>query len=283
MPRWQRGDEGWLDALPGLVVEHCARWDLRLAEGEVRHGSNSLVVMVYRGDTPLALRLTPPQEPVSDQATALRFWAGRGTVQLVDADVPAGVMLLERLDATQTLADLPLSAAVPLIAAMMTRLAVPAPPEAPGTAALVSARSAELEEDWCALGRPFARSVLDAALGVADRLSGSPAGAAVNGDLHYEQVLGGHRERWLVVDPVLLRGDIEYDLARVLWTRLDEMRTEADIRHWLDVVVSHARLQPEHAHAWAVFRTVDYWLWGLRNGLTEDPQRCRRLVAALLG
>jgi streptomycin 6-kinase len=26
---------------------------------------------------------------------------------------------------------------------------------------------------------------------------------------------------------------------------------------------------------------VDYWLWGLENGLTEDPERCRRLLASL--
>jgi len=29
-----------------------------------------------------------------------------------------------------------------------------------------------------------------------------------------------------------------------------------------------------------VFRAVDYWLWGLDAGLTEDPLRCRRLVEA---
>jgi hypothetical protein len=32
-----------------------------------------------------------------------------------------------------------------------------------------------------------------------------------------------------------------------------------------------------------VFRAVDYWLWGLHHGLTEDPGRCHRLLASFSG
>ncbi|WP_261808291.1 hypothetical protein [Nonomuraea sp. C10] len=32
------------------------------------------------------------------------------------------------------------------------------------------------------------------------------------------------------------------------------------------------------AYAWAVLRSVEYWLWGLGAGLTEDPVRCARIV-----
>jgi streptomycin 6-kinase len=53
---------------------------------------------------------------------------------------------------------------------------------------------------------------------------------AVSGGLHSGQVLRGSREPWLTVDPLLLRGDIEYELARVLWTRIDEMADSAGIR-----------------------------------------------------
>ena len=69
--------------------------------------------------------------------------------------------------------------------------------------------------------------------------------------------------------------------ARVLWTRLDEMPDVPAIRHWVDVVVDAADLERDRALAWARFRTVDYWLWGLSYGLTEDPARCARLAAAL--
>lgn len=93
-------------------------------------------------------------------------------------------------------------------------------------------------------------------------------------------MLAGARERWLTVDPVLLRGDIEYDLARVLWTRLDEMTDSEIVRHF-DTAVREAGLDRRRARDWAIFRTVDYWLWGLSVGLTEDPLRCARLLEAL--
>ena len=89
----------------------------------------------------------------------------------------------------------------------------------------------------------------------------------------------GSREPWLTVDPILLRGDIEYDLARILWTRLDEI---GDIVAHFDIVVRSAGLDRDRARDWVVFRTVDYWLWGLRAGLTEDPVRCERLVSAFV-
>ena len=35
------------------------------------------------------------------------------------------------------------------------------------------------------------------------------------------------------------------------------------------------------ATAWGFVRTIDYWLWGLGNGLTVDPVRCQRIASAL--
>jgi streptomycin 6-kinase len=92
------------------------------------------------------------------------------------------------------------------------------------------------------------------------------------------RLLAGAREPWLTVDPVLYRGDIEFDLARVLWTRLDEM---PEIPPYFEIAVHEAGLDMDRARHWVVYRTVDYWLWGLSVGLTTDPVRCRRLVSAL--
>jgi streptomycin 6-kinase len=48
--------------------------------------------------------------------------------------------------------------------------------------------------------------------------------------------------------------------------------------HWFDVIVTEAGLDRDRAAAWVLFRSIDYWLWGLTYGLTEDPMRCARLV-----
>jgi streptomycin 6-kinase len=278
MPRWWHDGADWLAALPDTVAAACRLWDLRL-DGEPQHGSNALVLPVCRGDELLALRLTPPGPEVADQVAALRFWNGRGTVRLKAADLAAGAMLLERLAMDGSLRALPIDEALAVLGAMMRRLAVPTPLSAPSTAEIVADRAAALPAEWERLGRPFDPAFLRQALEVAARLAEAPAGdLAVDGDLHSGQVLRGSREEWLTVDPVLLRGDIAYDLGRMLWTRLDELPTAAAVRAGFETVVRSGRLDPANARDWVLFRAADYWLWCLSSGLTEDPVRCDRLT-----
>ena len=102
--------------------------------------------------------------------------------------------------------------------------------------------------------------------------------AAVDGDLHFDQVLAGSRAPWLVVDPVLLRGDPEYDLGRILWSRLDAVPDDAGIRRLFTLFVGIADVPADRAREWVVIRCASYLFWGLSQGLTEDPPRCRRLL-----
>ncbi|WBB57470.1 aminoglycoside phosphotransferase family protein [Verrucosispora sp. WMMD573] len=255
----------------------CRRWRLQIA-GEPVHGSNALVFPVRQGDSMFVLRLTPPGDEVAEQVRALRFWDGRGTVELVDADVGTGAMLLEQLDSTRSLLHVPAREAMVVLGAMMRRLAVPAPIDVVSTADVANRRAAALRQEWLELGRPFDESFLRQAVVAGSTLRRSESALAVNADLHSAQVLRGVRGPWSTVDPVLMRGDIAFDLARVLWTRIDEMPGRRSIVSHFEDVVEAAGFGVDHGRDWVVFRAVDYWLWGLRAGLTEDPERCRRLV-----
>jgi streptomycin 6-kinase len=279
MPRWWREGSGWLEALPALVHTYCARWRVTVT-GDMKHGSNAAVIPVVGAGERFVLRLTPPGPGVAEQVDALRFWDGRGTVQLIDADAAGGAMLLERLATDASVRDVPVAEAMLILGRMMRRLAIPAPRHVRSTADIVAARTATLQTEWERRGRPFPESVLHRALAAGSRLSRTESQLAVNADLHSEQVLRGGRERWLTVDPVLMRGDIAYDLGRILWTRVDDMIDASDIVRHFETVVSAAGIDRDHGRDWVVFRTVDYWLWGLAAGLTEDPQRCRRLMLA---
>ncbi|WP_375425472.1 aminoglycoside phosphotransferase family protein [uncultured Friedmanniella sp.] len=280
MPRWWRDQLGreWLDNLPALVSEQCRRWSLTV-EGEPLYGSNALVIPVcLRDNNPAVLRLSPPGDDVTDEAAALRWWAGRGTVRLFDVDLASRAMLLERLG-SRSLQSEPLFTAIPVIAALVRELAVPAPPGTTSTAAIAADHVVTAEHDWLALDRPTPRAQLHTAVRLAGQLARtSTSGLAVDGDLHSEQVLQAGRAPWLVVDPVLLCGDPEYDFGRVLWSRLDELATDTDITTIFDVFVREAGVPAERARSWVVVRSMSYLLWGLRRGLTWDPPKCRRLL-----
>jgi streptomycin 6-kinase len=66
-----------------------------------------------------------------------------------------------------------------------------------------------------------------------------------------------------------------------MWTRLDEAENADEIRALLAKLTHAAALDPAKAKAWTIVRAVDYWLWGLDHGFTEDPVRCHRLLDTL--
>jgi len=278
MPRWWSDGTDWLDALPELVARQCTRWQLT-PDGDVRHGSNALVVRVRRGDQRLALRLSPPGDDVATEAAALQFWAGRGTVRLVAVDTERQAQLLEWVTPGRSLDQLPLAATAPVIGGVLRRLAVEAPADTPSTGDVITADLRGWLGRWSALGRPGAEPLLTAAIEAAEAV-GEPATPqlAVNADLHFGQILSAEREPWLVVDPVLLRGDVGYDLGRLLWSRLDELPEDRQVRAYLAAVVEAAELEPGRARQLVVVRSMSYLLWGLERGLTEDPPRCLRLL-----
>lgn len=64
------------------------------------------------------------------------------------------------------------------------------------------------------------------------------------------------------------RGD-EYAILKVSW--VDESSTD-----------EAAELDPALARSWTLVRCVDYWLWGLSVGLTNDPACCDTIINWLL-
>jgi streptomycin 6-kinase len=275
----------WLARLPDLVGELCMRWGLRVT-GDPMHGYMALVVPVLRGDARCALKVSWIDDETVNEAAALALWNGRGAVRLLDADDTAGALLLEWLDPRHRLAEADLSVAVPVAGRLLRRLAVPVPAGWPGRPVLRLGQwaldlAAELPGRWRATGRPFPERRLDEAVDMAAALAPRAGGLLANRDLHYWNVLAGEREPWLVIDPKVMRGDAEFGLAPLLWRRLGEAGGPAGLRRRFDALVDEAGLDAELARGWTLLRAVDYQLWGLSLGLTEDPALCATVLGWL--
>jgi streptomycin 6-kinase len=271
----------WIAALPALVDRLCRRWRLQVEEGLAGRGYHGVVVPVRRGDERFVLKLTWPAQRTVDEARALAAWRGQGAVLLLETDPQAGALLLERLDATRTLDSLDLWAAAQVAGGLLRRLAIPAPEGVRPLQAVADAIAGSLPGRQARLGRPVPEGWLAAAGGLADELGVGAGDRLVHADLHYGNALAGHREPWLAIDPKPVAGDPEHAVPELLWTRVDELEDAAAIRRLLTVLADSGELDREKARGWAIVRCVDYWLWGLEHGLTEDPKRCRRILAAL--
>ncbi|MDQ6656907.1 MAG: aminoglycoside phosphotransferase family protein [Actinomycetota bacterium] len=278
----REGEAGraWLAALPGLVDRLCEEWRLQI-DGPPRHGGAGLITPVSREADRYALKVSWPNAEVELEIRALSAWAGHGTVRLVDERPADGACLLDWIDSDRTLADVPIDKALTEAARLIRRLAIPAPPGFP--------RLSELTQEWLTtqdarsarLGGVVPGRALARVREACTELGPTAAEVMVNRDLHYENVVDGG-DSWVVVDPKPVVGDPEFALAPLLWRRLEETGGQAGLDRRLRRLLDGAGLDERRARGWILLYTVDYWLWGLEVGLTEDPVRCGAIVDWLL-
>ncbi|MET9002346.1 aminoglycoside phosphotransferase family protein [Amycolatopsis sp. NPDC004169] len=263
----------WLAALPELAAEYARKWSL-VFEGEAMHGYVGVVQPARLPDgTPVVLKLGWRDAESADEPLALSTWAGRGAVLLLDSAPDEGVLLLERLDPGRTLDDLPLRSAIPLIGGLARRLAVPAPAALARHLRTEAARLAEeLPRRWAELGEPFEKRLVDAAVAICRELGPSAGDVLVNEDLHFQNVLAGTREPWLVIDPKPLAGDLEWGVIPLFWNRF----TESTLDERFALIVASHELDAERARSWTLVRAVQNWIWMVEEQLetgedSDDP------------
>ena len=267
---WARDDTlRWREELPAAAEKYCQRWNLR-PDGDPMTGYVSLVQPVVRSDgTPAALKLGWPHEESEHEWLALSIWDGDGAVRLYDHDAPNGVLLLERLN-TDDLNGVPLDKALTTAGTLRARLVRPAPPEI----RTLEANAARWARDLSSSTKLPAH-IADEAAGLCRELGPTSARLLVNEDQHFENILAGEREPWLVIDPKPIAGDREYGLAPLLWNRFDP----DDLWRRLDLLVEIEELDPERARAWTFVHAVANW--ATAGGSVTDT--CAAIATTLAG
>ena len=158
----------------------------------------------------------------------------------------------------------PTSAAIPdeeaceVVGTLLDRLRAPAIARTPTLSAYV-ARQLAKPPPLDVLPRRF----VDQGRRLAAELASDPGVDAylLHSDLHYENVLRGERQPWLAIDPKPMAGDRAFEVAPVLWNRVDELGTGSafrwNVRRRLEVVCAAAGIDEDRAKAWTIVRAVD--------------------------
>ena len=271
--------EAWIRSLPARVDALCRRWALR-PSGRPMHGYLGIVVPVQRADARFALKVSWIDEYSYQEAVALRAWGGRGAVALEDAAEDEGALLLEWLDPGRSLVEVAEDEAVTRASELLRRLAIPAPAEL-----------RTLGVEVASLIEALRRRVATGESGVppawvdwaAEWTRDAPMDAPtlVNQDLHYENVLAGRREPWLVIDPKPLRGVVEFGVAPLLWNRMDSMGSAFDLERRLSRICGAGALDHARARGWSAFRLIEAAVWAGEQADADFAARCRTLVTWL--
>ncbi|MFJ8632317.1 aminoglycoside phosphotransferase family protein [Streptomyces sp. NPDC093568] len=285
------GDEGraWIAALPALASEALDRWALS-RDGAAASGEAALVLPVLRKDgTPAALKLQMPREETASALIGLRAWNGEAAVRLLDHDPEGAGMLLERLDATRSLASVEDDdVAMGILAELQARLVrVPAPPGLRGLGGIVTEMLERAPEAAAALPDPAARRLLRTWAAAVAELVDEPGDRMLHWDLHYDNVLAARREPWLAIDPEPLAGDPGFDLWPALNSRWDDLVSRGDTRHVVrrrfDLLTSVLDLDRARATGWTLGRLLQNALWDIEGGEPALDPSAVTISEALIG
>ena len=283
----------WIDASPDLVVKCLEQWQLRV-DGSLMNGAVALIVPVVREDGVRAVLKLQPQfeKHIVAEPVALRAWNGNGAVRLLEHDAETGSMLLERLDATSSLANVPDDLeALRILSELLARLvAVLAPPGVP----LLSEIGAWLlVRVQTALTRPLSqpqRSLLVKCAAALKEVLPEPGDRLLHEDLHFFNILApgpdDPREPWLAIDPNPIAGDPGFDLLPALHNRWEEAVATGDvpraIRRRFDLMTEVVGLDRDRAVAWTLARIAKEMLWDIDHDDTRWHSEPDKTIALTL-
>jgi len=232
-------------------------WQLT-PDGPPMRGATALVAPVRTASgRPAALKVVTPHPEAEHEHLALKRWAGAGAVELLRADPHRWALLLERLH-PEDLTDLWDLEACEIVATSYRRLHVPALPQLRTLSSYVASWTGELAT--LPTGSSIPPRLVQQAVSIGRTFAAEPAcdGTIIHGDLHYENVLAGDREPWLVIDPKPMSGDPHYEVAPMLWNRFEELvgAVREGVRRRFHTIVDAAELDEARARDWVVWRMV---------------------------
>ncbi len=285
------GERGrvFLRALPALIKEAEIRWQLRdlRAEGKL---SYNYIAYGRSGHMEVVLKVGVPDPELTSEIHALRHFAGRGAVRLIDSDPGRGMLLMERLVPGAQLASLSNDAEATQIAAEVMLALLRAAPE--------DARLLQLGDWFKGFERfrsknggtgPLPPALFEEAENVSrELLEEEHRPTLIHGDLHHFNILSS-RGRWVAIDPKGLIGPAAYEVGPFLINPLGEINKRPEAAEVLRTRVRDtgrdaghrktAYSPLRHDACGALSRVVDRGGRGLAagDGVCTDAGRGRRL------
>jgi streptomycin 6-kinase len=281
----------WIAGLPAMAVASMDRWEL-VGDGQAASGAVALIIPVVRRDGSKAvLKLQPVDDETGGEPAALRAWAGRGAVRLLEHDPSSGAMLLERLDASRDLNTMEDDlAAAQIIAKLLVQLnSVPAPAGMRHLLDVAAATLAGAPEAIRLVEDPDERRLLiNCAARLQELITDRIENRLLHWDLHYFNTLStldGVGE-WKAIDPKPLSGDSGFELLPALWNRWDDLVRSGDVVGALlrrfDLMTEVLGLDRARAVGWTLGRVLQTAVWDLVRFNEPHILPAHRTIAEVL-
>jgi streptomycin 6-kinase len=251
--------EAWLAQLPDFGGDLEKRWSLALGPA-FDSGRSAWVAPVKLADgSDAVLKIGMPHSESEHEIDGLRFWNGKPTVRLLDADRKLGAMLLERCEPGLGLWMQPKPEQDLVLGGVLKRLRrMPADPHPfRHLSVMVAGWSKETLADaghWSDAGQGPDAGLVREGLRLLAELAGTATREVLLAtDLHAGNVLRAQREPWIAIDPRPYVGDPAYDATQhLLNSATPGSDPDATIRGFAEI----AELDPERVRLWTFARAA---------------------------
>jgi streptomycin 6-kinase len=276
------GEEGraWVSSIPALLSDLGQRWSFEPQLAFPNLSYNYTAPVERRDGTQAVIKLSfPGEEGFSTEVAALKLFAGRGAVRLLEADLERGAILLERLlPGTPLFEEADDEQATRVIGDILSQLWRPAPGRHSfPTIADWAAGFVRLRHRYGGTTGPLPAGLVQTAERLfAELLSSAAEPALLHGDLHHGNVLAAQRQPWLAIDPKGVVGEPAYDTAAMLRNPLPVILTwpnlERVLSRRIDQLAEHLGLDRRRIHGWGIAQTVLSAVWSLEDhGRNWEP------------
>lgn len=277
--------EMWVAAVPALVDEFCARWEVREVGTPYDDGAVSFVAPAVSAEgDPVVVKVSYVDDESRREADALRAWAGRGAVRVLASEPDLGAMMLERLNPGEPLSMHPdRDEAVSIACALLRSLwqAPRADHRFGFVTDLAGAWAADLPRRWAELDEPFDGTLVDAAASLCRMLETPDRPQVIaNRDFHLGNVLAAERSPWLVIDPKPLAGEPAFDAGHFVQSLLEDTSTADDATRLVRRVAHALGVDADRVRTWAFVRAIENALWSVETGVGDETTGIH--VAAIL-
>jgi streptomycin 6-kinase len=265
----------WHSRAPALAAECAELWQLELGGSFAAYTAVVYKARTRAGEN-VVLKVGYVDRETEHEAEALQVWDGDGAVRLLRRDRQRNALLLERCVPGVPLASEPEDVVLDVACALLPRLWVAAGPPFRALADEAEHWHETLPRAWERLGRPFERSLLDAAVGALTELAPSQGEQVlVSQDFHAGNVLRATREPWLAIDPKPLCGEREFGIVALI----RNAESKSQIRRFLDRLSSDLDLDRARVRGWAIAQTLA-WSYEGDVLLHDHVERARWLLQA---
>ncbi len=280
----------WLERLPALLAACERRWHLRLGVPFANLSFHYVASATRDDGAKVVVKAYSPTSEFEEETTALRLFAGRSSVRLLDYDATDEVQLLERLEPGRSLRTLTDDVeAISIATNVMRQLWRPMPDAHPFPTVLDwGAGLTHLRQRYNGGSGPFPVRLLTEAEALFAELSASMADPVLlHGDLHQDNILSVGQQQWLAIDPKGLIGEPAYETGALLRNFLPELLEAPQPRRILarriDQMAEELGFERARVRGWGLYQAVLSAWWGMEDTgeVWNDTLTCAELLATI--